>query len=254
MLLGAGSISQALDEMALLQPHARVLRPHREGDRHLEGRDHARSTGSSWRRPRAGVARSRSCRQSKARDRSHDRAQPTPAARAHSARSAGHSPPSGAGSGSRTRSPPGERAQALAAYGVHFSLSSLDGLNGGGSSGRNPRGARSRSAISGRRTTGGPRDRAASTAPASCSGRTRSEGVQHSARHLAADPGRHLRARAIASRPATWCSSTTGHHVGMYLGHGAFVQAPHTGDVVKVSTLDSGYYASEYFAGIRVYS
>ena len=26
------------------------------------------------------------------------------------------------------------------------------------------------------------------------------------------------------------------------------------GDVVKVSTLDSGYYASEYFAGIRVYS
>jgi hypothetical protein len=45
-----------------------------------------------------------------------------------------------------------------------------------------------------------------------------------------------------------------GHHVGMYLGHGAFVQAPHTGDVVKVSTLDSGYYASEYFAGIRVYS
>ena len=45
-----------------------------------------------------------------------------------------------------------------------------------------------------------------------------------------------------------------GHHVGMYLGHGAFVQAPHTGDVVKVSSLASGYYASEYFAGIRVYS
>ncbi len=45
-----------------------------------------------------------------------------------------------------------------------------------------------------------------------------------------------------------------GHHVGMYLGKGAFVQAPHTGDVVKVSTLDSGYYASEYFAGIRVYA
>ena len=45
-----------------------------------------------------------------------------------------------------------------------------------------------------------------------------------------------------------------GHHVGMYLGQGAFVQAPHTGDVVKVSTLDSGYYSSEYFAGIRVYA
>jgi len=27
------------------------------------------------------------------------------------------------------------------------------------------------------------------------------------------------------------------HHVGMYIGHGQFVQAPHTGDVVKISKL-----------------
>jgi cell wall-associated NlpC family hydrolase len=27
------------------------------------------------------------------------------------------------------------------------------------------------------------------------------------------------------------------HHVGMYIGHGQYVQAPHTGDVVKISNL-----------------
>jgi cell wall-associated NlpC family hydrolase len=34
------------------------------------------------------------------------------------------------------------------------------------------------------------------------------------------------------------------HHVGMYIGHGLFVHAPHSGDVVRVSSLDShGGYA-----------
>lgn len=38
------------------------------------------------------------------------------------------------------------------------------------------------------------------------------------------------------------------HHVGMYLGNGDFVHAPHTGDVVKVSKL-SGYYARNFRGG-----
>jgi cell wall-associated NlpC family hydrolase len=40
-------------------------------------------------------------------------------------------------------------------------------------------------------------------------------------------------------------------HVGMYIGGGEFIQAPHTGDVVKISTLDS--YATKYVGAVRPY-
>ena len=39
------------------------------------------------------------------------------------------------------------------------------------------------------------------------------------------------------------------HHVGMSLGGDKFVHAPHTGDVVKVSSLNERYYASSSPAG-----
>jgi cell wall-associated NlpC family hydrolase len=38
-------------------------------------------------------------------------------------------------------------------------------------------------------------------------------------------------------------------HVGMYIGSGEFIQAPHTGDFVKISTLQS--YASKYVGAVR---
>jgi cell wall-associated NlpC family hydrolase len=41
-------------------------------------------------------------------------------------------------------------------------------------------------------------------------------------------------------------------HVGIYIGNGEFVHAPHTGDVVKVSNLDSGSYAGSYVGARRV--
>jgi peptidoglycan DL-endopeptidase CwlO len=41
-------------------------------------------------------------------------------------------------------------------------------------------------------------------------------------------------------------------HVGMYIGSGEFIQAPHTGDVVKISTLDS--YASKYVGAVRPFA
>lgn len=41
-------------------------------------------------------------------------------------------------------------------------------------------------------------------------------------------------------------------HVGMYIGNGQFLQAPKTGDVVKISDLNEGIYASNY-AGARRY-
>ena len=41
------------------------------------------------------------------------------------------------------------------------------------------------------------------------------------------------------------------HHVGMYLGDDKFLHAPHTGDVVKVSSLDEPYYAQQFDGGRR---
>ncbi len=40
-------------------------------------------------------------------------------------------------------------------------------------------------------------------------------------------------------------------HMGIYIGGGQFIHAPHTGDVVKISSL-SGYYSSNYMGARRV--
>lgn len=40
-------------------------------------------------------------------------------------------------------------------------------------------------------------------------------------------------------------------HMGIYVGGGSFVHAPHTGDFVKVSSL-SGYYSDNYMGAVRV--
>jgi cell wall-associated NlpC family hydrolase len=41
-------------------------------------------------------------------------------------------------------------------------------------------------------------------------------------------------------------------HVGLYIGGGQFVHAPHTGDVVKISSLSEGWYASTYVGARRI--
>jgi cell wall-associated NlpC family hydrolase len=41
------------------------------------------------------------------------------------------------------------------------------------------------------------------------------------------------------------------HHEGMYVGDGKFIHAPHTGDVVKISSLDEPYYAQQFAGGRR---
>ena len=38
------------------------------------------------------------------------------------------------------------------------------------------------------------------------------------------------------------------HHVGMYIGNGAYIHAPHTGDVIKISMLNG----SDFLTGRRV--
>jgi peptidoglycan DL-endopeptidase CwlO len=44
---------------------------------------------------------------------------------------------------------------------------------------------------------------------------------------------------------------TGASHVGIYIGGGQFIHAPHTGDVVKISSL-SGYYSSNFVGGRRI--
>jgi cell wall-associated NlpC family hydrolase len=41
-------------------------------------------------------------------------------------------------------------------------------------------------------------------------------------------------------------------HVGIYIGGGQFIHAPHTGDVVKISSLSDGWYASSYVGARRI--
>jgi len=41
-------------------------------------------------------------------------------------------------------------------------------------------------------------------------------------------------------------------HEGMYVGGGLFIHAPHTGDVVKISTLSQ--YAGRYVGAVRPYA
>jgi cell wall-associated NlpC family hydrolase len=41
-------------------------------------------------------------------------------------------------------------------------------------------------------------------------------------------------------------------HVGIYIGGGQFVHAPHTGDVVKVSSLSDSWYSSGFEGGVRI--
>lgn len=41
-------------------------------------------------------------------------------------------------------------------------------------------------------------------------------------------------------------------HVGIYIGDGKFIHAPHSGDVVKISDLNSSYYKSHYYGARRI--
>ena len=42
-------------------------------------------------------------------------------------------------------------------------------------------------------------------------------------------------------------------HVGIYIGNGQMIHAPHTGDVVRIASINSGYYSRTYVGARRVY-
>ena len=41
-------------------------------------------------------------------------------------------------------------------------------------------------------------------------------------------------------------------HVGIYIGGGQFIHAPHSGDVVKISSLGESWYATTYVGARRI--
>ena len=41
-------------------------------------------------------------------------------------------------------------------------------------------------------------------------------------------------------------------HVGIYIGDGKFIHSPHSGDVVKISDLNSNYYTNHYYGARRI--
>lgn len=43
------------------------------------------------------------------------------------------------------------------------------------------------------------------------------------------------------------------HHVGIYIGNNKMVHAPHTGDVVKITSLSSNYYSNQWYTQRRLY-
>jgi len=51
---------------------------------------------------------------------------------------------------------------------------------------------------------------------------------------------------------ATEGGKTNPTHEGMYLGNGQFIHAPHTGDVVKISSLNDSYYQDHYITGRHI--
>ena len=42
-------------------------------------------------------------------------------------------------------------------------------------------------------------------------------------------------------------------HVGMYVGNGNMIHAPQTGDVVKISSINSSYRVASYAGAVRVW-
>jgi peptidoglycan DL-endopeptidase CwlO len=62
--------------------------------------------------------------------------------------------------------------------------------------------------------------------------------------------GRHVRMDDL--RPGDLVFFDALNHVGIYLGGGRFIHAPHTGDHVRISSLAGGWYAEHYDGATRV--
>ena len=69
--------------------------------------------------------------------------------------------------------------------------------------------------------------------------------------NAAAQYGYGSPSRAAASQPGDLVFFDGLGHVGLYIGGNEFIHAPHTGDVVKISSL-TGWYAATYVGARRL--
>ena len=109
----------------------------------------------------------------------------------------------------------------------------------------------SRCRSSARRTCGPARRRADSTARASSCGRTR-RSASRSRTPRTRSTATASRSRATSSQPGDLVFFDGLGHVGIYIGGGQFVHAPHTGDVVKISSLDESWYSATFVGARRI--
>ena len=63
--------------------------------------------------------------------------------------------------------------------------------------------------------------------------------------------GPHVPYDQLAPGDLVFFEPTLGH-VGIYIGGGSFIHAPHTGDVVKISSMSDSWYAANYQGAVRV--
>jgi cell wall-associated NlpC family hydrolase len=62
--------------------------------------------------------------------------------------------------------------------------------------------------------------------------------------------GRHVSRRQLAVGDLVFFDGLA--HVGIYVGNGRFIHAPHTGAVVRVQALSSGWYGKNYAGAVRL--
>jgi hypothetical protein len=62
--------------------------------------------------------------------------------------------------------------------------------------------------------------------------------------------GRRVTRRSL--RPGDLVFFAGASHVGIYVGSGRFIHAPHTGTVVSITTMHRGWYGAEYDAARRI--
>jgi peptidoglycan DL-endopeptidase CwlO len=68
-------------------------------------------------------------------------------------------------------------------------------------------------------------------------------------------PDQHAASRPVSRadlQPGDLVFFNGDDHMGMYVGNGKFIQAPHTGDVVKISSLNDAYYSAVWNGGGRL--
>jgi hypothetical protein len=153
-----------------------------------------------------------------------------------------------------------EEAQGLLKQGAGSQLEPIDGAGGGGGRGAGPRAVAA--VAEAKKYLGTPYLWGGSSPKTGfdCSGLMQwayaKAGIQiprTSEQQILASNGTAVDRKHLAAGDLVFFRDSSGdvHHVGMSLGGDKFIAAPHTGDVVKISSLNEPYYAQQFTGGRR---